>query len=60
MLDPSKSAAVPKTHLGEDSKGIISADRYVVYIRNRLLSYFLHIPCLDLNHNNEQHMKEYA
>ena len=31
VLDPSRSAAVPKTHLGENSKGIISADRYVVY-----------------------------
>lgn len=31
VLDPSRSAEVPKAHLGEDSAGIISADRYVVY-----------------------------
>ena len=31
VLDPSRSAEVPKAHLGEDSVGIISADRYVVY-----------------------------
>jgi transposase len=31
LLDPSRSAAVPRTHLGEDPEGIISADRYGVY-----------------------------
>lgn len=31
VLDPSRSAEVPKAHLGEDPVGIISADRYVVY-----------------------------
>jgi transposase len=31
ILDPSRSASVPKNHLGENPKGIISADRYSVY-----------------------------
>ncbi len=31
LLDPSRSAEVPKKHLGEDPEGIISADRYAVY-----------------------------
>ena len=31
LLDPSRSAAVPRTHLGEDPEGIINADRYGVY-----------------------------
>ena len=31
VLDPSRSAEVPKAHLGEDSIGVINADRYVVY-----------------------------
>ncbi len=31
ILDPSRSASVPKDHLGENPKGIISADRYSVY-----------------------------
>ncbi len=31
VLDPSRSAEVPKAHLGENSVGVISADRYVVY-----------------------------
>ena len=31
LLDPSRSASVPKNHLGENTKGIISADRYSAY-----------------------------
>jgi len=31
LLEPSRSAEVPKNHLGENAKGIINADRYVVY-----------------------------
>lgn len=31
ILDPSRSASVPKNLLGENPKGIISADRYSVY-----------------------------
>lgn len=31
VLDPTRSANVPKTILGEDPEGIISADRYGVY-----------------------------
>lgn len=31
VLDPSRSAEVPKAHLREDSLGVINADRYVVY-----------------------------
>lgn len=31
ILDPSRSAAVPKNHLPDNPKGIISADRYSVY-----------------------------
>ncbi len=31
VLDPSRSAEVPKTHLPADVKGIVSADRYSVY-----------------------------
>lgn len=31
LLDPSRSAEVPKNHLGENTEGIISADRYSAY-----------------------------
>lgn len=31
ILDPSRSARVPREHLGENPHGIISADRYSVY-----------------------------
>jgi len=31
FLEPSRSAQVPKNHLGENAQGIINADRYVVY-----------------------------
>lgn len=31
ILDPFRSAQVPKNHLGENPKGIISADRYSAY-----------------------------
>lgn len=31
LLEPTRSAEVPKNHLGQDPEGIISADRYVVY-----------------------------
>jgi len=31
ILDPSRSAQVPKDHLGENPRGIISADRYSSY-----------------------------
>ena len=31
LLEPTRSAKVPKSHLGEDAAGIISADRYAVY-----------------------------
>lgn len=31
ILDPTRSAKVPKNHLGENPKGIINADRYSVY-----------------------------
>ena len=31
FLDPTRSARVPKEHLGEDPKGIINADRYSAY-----------------------------
>lgn len=31
LLEPTRSAAVPKQHLGEGAEGIISADRYSVY-----------------------------
>lgn len=31
ILDPSRSSQVPKDHLGENPKGIISADRYSAY-----------------------------
>lgn len=31
LLEPTRSAAVPKKHLGESAEGIISADRYSVY-----------------------------
>lgn len=31
ILDPSRSSQVPKYHLGENPKGIISADRYLAY-----------------------------
>lgn len=31
ILDPTRSANVPKNHLGDNAKGIISADRYSVY-----------------------------
>lgn len=31
LLDPSRSAEVPRRHLGEDAQGIISADRYSAY-----------------------------
>lgn len=31
ILDPSRSAAVPQSHIGEKAKGILSADRYSAY-----------------------------
>jgi transposase len=31
ILDPSRSAEVPRNHLGENAEGIISADRYSAY-----------------------------
>jgi len=31
LLEPTRSAEVPKNHLGEDAEGIISADRYSAY-----------------------------
>lgn len=31
LLEPSRSAQVPKNHLGKNAQGIINADRYVVY-----------------------------
>lgn len=31
ILDPSRSARVPKNHLGENQKGIINADRFSAY-----------------------------
>jgi len=31
ILDPSRSAEVPRRHLGENAEGIISADRYSAY-----------------------------
>ncbi|MCL0079241.1 IS66 family transposase [Dehalococcoidia bacterium] len=31
LLEPTRSAKVPKNHLGEDAMGIINADRYAVY-----------------------------
>lgn len=31
VLDPSRSASVPKAHFGEKAEGIISADRYSAY-----------------------------
>jgi transposase len=31
LLDPSRSADVPRNHLGEDAEGIINADRYSAY-----------------------------
>lgn len=31
ILDPSRSSAIPKNHLGKNPKGIISADRYSSY-----------------------------
>jgi transposase len=31
LLEPSRSAQVPRDHLGEDPEGIINADRYSVY-----------------------------
>jgi len=31
LLDPSRSAQVPKNHLGEDAEGIVSSDRYSAY-----------------------------
>jgi transposase len=31
LLDPSRSAEVPRNHLGENTEGIISADRYCAY-----------------------------
>lgn len=31
LLDPSRSADVPRNHLGEDAEGIINADRYTAY-----------------------------
>ena len=42
LLDPSRSARVPRDHLGEDAKGIASVDRYVAYkklSKNIRLSY---------------------
>jgi transposase len=42
VLDPSRSSQVPKNHLGEHAKGIISADRYSAYkaLRDRILIAF--------------------
>jgi transposase len=31
LLEPTRSAEVPRNHLGEEAQGIISADRYVAY-----------------------------
>jgi len=31
LLEPTRSAQVPRNHLGENAKGIINADRYSVY-----------------------------
>jgi len=31
IIDPSRSADVPRNHLGDDAEGIISADRYAAY-----------------------------
>jgi len=31
LLEPTRSAKVPRNHLGEDAEGIVNADRYVVY-----------------------------
>jgi transposase len=31
LLEPTRSAEVPKNHLGPDAEGIVSADRYAVY-----------------------------
>lgn len=31
LLEPTRSAEVPKNHLGPDAEGIVSADRYVAY-----------------------------
>jgi len=31
LLEPSRSAQVPRKHLGEEAQGVISADRYAVY-----------------------------
>lgn len=31
LLEPTRSAAVPREHLGTDAEGIISADRYAAY-----------------------------
>jgi len=42
LLDPSRSARVPRDHLGENAKGIASVDRYVAYkklSKNIRLSY---------------------
>jgi transposase len=42
ILDPSRSAEVPRRHLGEGAQGIISADRYSAYkaLRGKLLVAF--------------------
>jgi len=42
ILDPSRSAEVPRRHLGEHAEGIISADRYSAYkaLRGKLLIAF--------------------
>jgi transposase len=31
IVDPSRSADVPRSHLGDDAEGILSADRYAAY-----------------------------
>ena len=31
ILDPTRSGAVPRNHLGKEAQGILNADRYVVY-----------------------------
>jgi transposase len=31
LLEPTRSASVPRNHLGADAEGIVSADRYVAY-----------------------------
>ncbi len=46
ILDPSRSAQVPKDHLGENPKGIISADRYSAY-KTLLSKYLLIAYCRD-------------